>query len=254
MDWITGIQQAINYIEDNLLNELDLEEIAKRAYVSPFHFQRIFHILSGFTLGEYIRSRRLSLAAADLQANGGKIIDIAVKYGYNTSESFSRAFERFHGVLPSAAKHAVLKSFSRLSIKVLLEGGNVMDYRIEDKKNRLVGRNKFEYFAGNLMAVEIIDENLDQSEMDVNYIASELSMSRSKLYMKIKSMTDKSIVEFITSYRLRKAARLIIEENISIREVMDKIGIESQSYFTRVFKKEFGDTPTAFAAKNKKKK
>lgn len=101
--------------------------------------------------------------------------------------------------------------------------------------------------------IEILDKNLDQSEMDVNYIASELSMSRSKLYTKIKSMTDKSIVEFITSYRLRKAANLIVKEDYSMREVMDRIGIESQSYFTRAFKKEFGDTPTAFAAKNKKK-
>ena len=102
--------------------------------------------------------------------------------------------------------------------------------------------------------IEILDQNIDQPEMDVNYIASELSMSRSKLYSKIKSMTDKSIVEFILSYRLRKAARLIVEEDISMREVMEQIGIESQSYFTRTFKKEFGDTPTAFATKHKKGK
>ncbi len=101
---------------------------------------------------------------------------------------------------------------------------------------------------------EILEENLDQPEMDVNYIASELSMSRSKLYLKIKSLTDKSIVEFILSYRLRKAARLIVEEDLSMREIMDRIGLESQSYFTRAFKKEFGETPTAFAAKHRKKR
>lgn len=102
--------------------------------------------------------------------------------------------------------------------------------------------------------IEILDQNIDQPEMDVNYIASQLSMSRSKLYSKIKSMTDKSIVEFILSYRLRKAARMIVEEDVSMRDVMEQIGIESQSYFTRAFKKEFGDTPTAFAAKHKKGK
>lgn len=102
--------------------------------------------------------------------------------------------------------------------------------------------------------IEILDQNIDQPEMDVNYIASQLSMSRSKLYSKIKSMTDKSIVEFILSYRLRKAARMIVEEDVSMRDVMEQIGIESQSYFTRAFKKEFGDTPTAFAAKYKKGK
>lgn len=102
--------------------------------------------------------------------------------------------------------------------------------------------------------IEILDQHIDQPEMDVNYIASELSMSRSKLYTKVKSMTDKSIVEFILSYRLRKAARLIVEEDLTMRDVMERIGIESQSYFTRAFKKEFGDTPTAFAAKQKKGK
>ena len=102
--------------------------------------------------------------------------------------------------------------------------------------------------------IEIIEANIDQSEMDVNYIASELSMSRSKLYTKIKSLTDKSIVEFILSYRMRKAARLIIEEDMTMREIMSQIGIESQSYFTNSFKKEFGETPTNFASKHKNKK
>ena len=99
--------------------------------------------------------------------------------------------------------------------------------------------------------IEIIESRIDQPDMDVSYIASELSMSRSKLYAKVKSLTDKSIVEFIRSYRLRKAATLLIEENLSIRETMERIGIESQSYFTRVFKNEFGMIPTAFIQNNK---
>ncbi len=98
-----------------------------------------------------------------------------------------------------------------------------------------------------------IEEHIDESEMDVNLIANELSMSRSKLYTKVKSLTGKSIVEFVLNYRLRKAAKLIIEENITMREVMMHIGIESQPYFTNAFKKMFGETPTAFAAKHKKK-
>ena len=101
--------------------------------------------------------------------------------------------------------------------------------------------------------IEILDKNIDQSEMDVNMIASELSMSRSKLYNKIKSISGKSIIEFILNYRLRKAARLIVENDMSMREVMEIVGIESQSYFTRSFKKEFGETPGSFAAKHKKK-
>lgn len=101
--------------------------------------------------------------------------------------------------------------------------------------------------------VDTIEANIDQPEMNVHVVAAELSMSRSKLYSKIKSITGKSIVEFVLSYRLRKAARMLIESDISIREVMDAVGIESQSYFTRVFKKEFGDTPSQFVSKNRVK-
>lgn len=102
--------------------------------------------------------------------------------------------------------------------------------------------------------IGIIDTHLEYPNIDVNYIASELSMSRSKLYAKIKGLTGKSIVEFILYYRLRKAAKLLMEENLSIGQVISKIGIKSPSYFTNVFKKEFGDTPTAFVARNRKKK
>lgn len=95
----------------------------------------MFHILSGYTLSEYIRNRRLTLAASEILRGKTKIIDIALKYGYDTPESFSRAYSHFHGVSPSATKQIGihLKSLSRLSIKILLEGGSVMDYRIEEK-------------------------------------------------------------------------------------------------------------------------
>jgi signal transduction histidine kinase/DNA-binding response OmpR family regulator len=99
--------------------------------------------------------------------------------------------------------------------------------------------------------IEIIDTNLKESNIDVNFIAAELSMSRSKLYAKLKMLTGKSIVEFILNYRLRKAARMIIEQDMTIGQVMEEVGLRSQSYFTSAFKKEFGDTPSAFALRNK---
>lgn len=145
MDWITGIQRAIDYVEDHIMEPIDYEAVAKCAYSSSFHFQRVFSILCGFTLGEYIRCRRLSLAASELLSSDEKIIDIALKYGYDTPESFSRAFTRFHGIAPSQAKNnrIVLKSFSRISVKLILNGGNTMDYRIETKKAfQLVMRKK----------------------------------------------------------------------------------------------------------------
>lgn len=134
MEWIAGIQRAIDYVEDHLTEEIDYEAVAKEAYSSPFHFQRVFSILCGFTLGEYIRMRRLSLAATDLAHTDERIIDIAFKYGYDTSESFSRAFTRFHGITPTNAKHGGnIKSFSRLYVKLILAGGSIMNYRIEKR-------------------------------------------------------------------------------------------------------------------------
>ena len=106
MDWITGIQKAIDYTEAHLLEEIDYEAVAQQAYSSSFHFQRRFRFLCGFTLGDYIRMRRLSLAAEDLTRGREKIIDVALRYGYDTPESFSRAFARFHGVTPAAARRS----------------------------------------------------------------------------------------------------------------------------------------------------
>ncbi|MEO1771136.1 AraC family transcriptional regulator [Enterococcus sp. AZ071] len=135
MDWITRIQRTIDYIEQNLLDDMDIIELSKVANSSAFHFQRVFHILSGHTISEYIRYRRLTLAANELQTDACKVIDMALKYGYDTPESFSRAFKQFHGITPSAARKpgANLRAFSKLYIKVILEGGSIMDYRIEKK-------------------------------------------------------------------------------------------------------------------------
>ena len=135
MDWITGLQRAIDYVEEHLTEDIDYEEAAKQAYSSSFHFQRIFSTICGFSLGDYIRCRRLSLAGSELAVTDIKVIDAALKYGYDSPESFSRAFTRFHGVTPSQAKKgAALKSFSELSVKIILHGGKAMDYRIEKKE------------------------------------------------------------------------------------------------------------------------
>lgn len=135
MDWTAGIQNAINYIENNITEELTFAEISEQACSSNFYFQRVFSTLCGCSLGEYIRNRRLTLAGSELSATDSRIIDIAMKYGYDSPESFTRAFSRFHGITPSEAKKdgSKLKSFSRLSVQIILEGGSIMDYRIEEK-------------------------------------------------------------------------------------------------------------------------
>lgn len=135
MGWIESIGEAIGFIEDNITEDLTIEDIAKRAYLSPFYFQKGFAMLCGFTVGEYIRQRRLSLAGSALLASDEKIIDLAQKYGYDSPDSFTKAFIRFHGVTPTAARKegAMLRSFAPLKIKFKLEGGCMMDYKIVEK-------------------------------------------------------------------------------------------------------------------------
>ncbi|MDF2942337.1 MAG: hypothetical protein K0S01_1195 [Herbinix sp.] len=136
MEWIKSLNQAIEYMEDNITKNITCEDVAEHIYLSSFHFQRTFRLFTGLSVGEYIRNRRLSLAGNELLTSKHKVIDIALKYGYETPESFSKAFNRFHGVTPNEAKKqgTVLKSFNRLLIKIILEGGNSMDYRIEKKE------------------------------------------------------------------------------------------------------------------------
>lgn len=133
--WITGFQESIDYIEQNLTEVLDVERIAKKAAFSPFYYQRIFGALCGKTVGEYIRGRRMTLAAQDLVGSASKVIDVAIRYGYDSPDSFARAFQRFHGITPSQAREpgAPLRSLTPLHIKITLEGENMLDYRIVEK-------------------------------------------------------------------------------------------------------------------------
>ena len=130
-----GIQAALTYIEANLTGELEIRSIAKQAFLSPFYFQRIFGAMCGISVGEYIRSRRLTLAGEELSSSDAKVIDIASKYGYDSPDSFNRAFQRFHGISPSAARKegTRLISFAPITIKKTWEGVHMMEYRIVEK-------------------------------------------------------------------------------------------------------------------------
>lgn len=149
MDWIIGLQRAIDYIEAHLTEPIDYEAVAAQSFSSSYHFQRVFSILCGFTVGEYIRCRRLSLAGTELAASDAKVIDVALKYGYESPDSFAKAFQKFHGLLPSQARNngRSLKSFSRLVLKFSLEGGSTMNYRIEEKEKMILTGYK-RRFAG----------------------------------------------------------------------------------------------------------
>jgi AraC family transcriptional regulator len=145
MDLLTNLNGAIRYIEDNLANEIDLQEAARQARCSEYHFKRMFSFLAGISLSEYIRRRRLTLAAFELADSNVKVIDIAMKYGYNSPDSFARAFQNLHGITPSEAKkngHS-LKSYPRMAFQLSIKGGKEMNYRIVEKEAfRIVGIQK----------------------------------------------------------------------------------------------------------------
>ena len=142
MEWIERLNEAIKYIEEHLTDETDYEQLAKIAGCSAWHFQRMFAYMAGVPLAEYIRRRKMSLAAVDLQGGDAKIIDVALKYGYNSPTAFNRAFQTVHGIAPSLVKNegVSVKSYPPLVFKITVKGVEEMNYRIESKEAfRIIG-------------------------------------------------------------------------------------------------------------------
>lgn len=133
MEWTQAMRTALAYIERNLLEDITPADVAAAVHISDFYFQKGFSLLSGCTIGEYIRNRRLYLAALDLLDTEEKVIDLALKYGYETPESFTKAFRRFHGTSPAQVRqsHGTVRPFLPLKITITVKGGNEMDHTIE---------------------------------------------------------------------------------------------------------------------------
>ena len=140
MEWIERLNSAVNYIEKNLTDKIDYEKLGQIACCSAYHFQRMFSYMAGMPLSEYIRKRKMSLAAVDLQGGHVKIIDVAQKYGYHSPTAFNRAFQSIHGIAPSAVKNegVPVKSFPPITFKITVKGVEEMNYRIETKSAFLV--------------------------------------------------------------------------------------------------------------------
>ncbi|WP_028548567.1 AraC family transcriptional regulator [Paenibacillus sp. UNC451MF] len=145
MNMLENMNRALNYIEENLADEIDFKEVARLAYCSEYHFKRMFSFLAGVSLSEYIRRRRLTLAAFELANSPLRIIDVGVKYGYDSPDSFARAFQGLHGITPSEARNKgrLLKAFPQMTFQLTIKGGSEMNYRIEEKEAyRIVGIKK----------------------------------------------------------------------------------------------------------------
>lgn len=142
MEWVERLNQSINYMEEHLTSEIDYERLGQIACCSAYHYQRMFAYMAGVTLAEYIRRRKMSLAAVDLQGKNEKIMDVAAKYGYSSPTAFNRAFQSIHGIAPSAVKEdgAAVKSFPPITFSIAVKGAEEMNYRMVTKEAfRIVG-------------------------------------------------------------------------------------------------------------------
>lgn len=145
MEWLKRMSDAVEFMEKTMEEPFDAAAIARVACSSTFHFQRMFHMLTGITVAEYVRKRKLTLAAQELAVTKAKVLDIALKYGYDTPESFAKAFRKAHGVTPSTAREpgVVLKAYPRISFHLSLKGDQDMDYKIVKREAfQVVGKAK----------------------------------------------------------------------------------------------------------------
>lgn len=142
MEWIERLNNAISYIEEHITEEIDYDKVAKIACCSTYHFQRMFSYMADSSLSEYIRRRRMSLAAVDLQGSHEKIIDVALKYGYSSPTAFNRAFKSVHEIAPSQVRKGgiSIKSYPPIEFKMTVKGVEGLNYRIEKKEAfRIIG-------------------------------------------------------------------------------------------------------------------
>jgi len=141
MNWSEAISKVLEYIENNLTSEITIDDISKHAYISSIYLQKGFSILCGISIGEYIKNRRLTVAGYELINTDNKIIDIALKYGYDSPDSFTKAFTRFHGSTPSKVRRGgKIREFAPLKINLIIKGGYTMEYKLEEKEAfRVIG-------------------------------------------------------------------------------------------------------------------
>lgn len=215
---LKGMNEALNFIEDNLDSHIDLKEVATRAYCSEYHFKRLFSLLSGITISEYIRRRRLAVAALELKDSRVKVIDVAMKYGYQSPDAFSRAFQSFHGVIPTLARNPEqnLKAYPRMSFQLTIQGGVEMKYRIVEKEPFKVVGVKY--------SVEMVDEILSPTYEDMIAAVSDAQMKE------MESLSNKEpygIVHVSVNYSEDSEGKAIFDQYIGAVTTKEDMGAYS---------------------------
>lgn len=186
VDSLTRLNEAIAYIENNLTEDINLKEAARIAYCSEYHFKRMFSFLAGVSLSEYIRRRRLTLAALELSNSSMRILDIAVRYGYRSADAFTRAFQQMHGVTPSEARRSGqnFKAFPRMTFQLTIKGGSEMNYRLEHKEAF--------HIIGLMKRVPIVFHGENQA---ITEMARSLTMEDIEQLKKLSNVEPKGIIQ-----------------------------------------------------------
>lgn len=234
MEWLHQLSKAIDYMEDNLDDDISFEEVAKIACCSTFYFQRMFSYIAGISLSEYIRRRRMTLAAFDLQTSDMKIMDIAIKYGYKSPTAFNRAFQNIHGVAPTAARtqSTMLNAYPRISFSIHVIGDTNLRYRMEQKESfRVVGvrtmlKEDFEYnfqvipqFWSKMFESSIYHEIFNLASQDANNILGVSSyIDPQNIFYYIAVSTDKAVPKGMLELEIPAATWVVFECDNNFKE------------------------------------
>lgn len=239
MEWLKQLSQAIDYIEDHLAGEISYEEAAKIACCSTYYFQRMFSYVAGIPLADYIRRRRMTKAAFELQTSEIKVIEIGSKYGYDSPTSFNRAFQNVHGVAPTAARTegTFLNAYPRISFSIIVTGGESMKYRIETKEAiRIVGvrtalqedmeqnQKIVPVFWDKVLGSTLFSEICSLTNKDTNRIFGVTAYTDPQnIYYYIAAPTDKAAPESMVAFEIPAATWVIFECNGHFMESVQTI-------------------------------
>lgn len=227
MEWLKQLSQAIDYIEDNLTGDISYDKAAKIACCSTYYFQRMFSYVAGIPLSEYIRRRRMTVAAFELQTSDIKVMDVGLKYGYGSPTSFNRAFQSVHGVVPTAARieGTALNAYPRISFSIAIKGGENMSYRVEKKEPiRIVGvrtplqedvERNFE-IAPKFWEITLKDKSFSQicglvNQVPTGVLGVTAYQNPEEIYYYIAAATDKNVPENMSAYEIPAAIWVIFE-------------------------------------------
>ncbi|WP_100489190.1 AraC family transcriptional regulator [Sporolactobacillus pectinivorans] len=239
MEWLKRLSQAIDYIEDNLKDDISYKEAAKIACCSTYYFQRMFSYVAGISLSDYVRRRRMTEAAFELQVSDAKVIDIGSKYGYVSPTSFNRAFQHVHGIAPTAARieGTSLNAYPRIRFSINIIGGERMRYRIETKSPiRIVGvrtalqedmeqnQKIVPVFWDKMLKSTSFSEICRLTNKDSCYILGVTAYTNPQnIYYYIAAPTDKPVPEGMTEFEIPAATWVIFEYNGHFKESVQTI-------------------------------